>query len=106
MGNHENQEQREYERFPYREDILIDGAKLCSSMDISEGGIYISAIQLFEKDSVLDVAIPFKGEKLIVKGKVQHVQQGIGMGIMFIDLNDDQKAAIKEIIESISNSSL
>ena len=106
MGMNENQEQREYKRFPYREDILIDGANLCSSMDISEGGIYISAIQLFEKDTVIDVTIPFKGEKLVVKGKVQHFQRGIGMGIMFVDLTEDQKAAIKEIIESISNHSV
>lgn len=94
-------EHRKYERFPFREDITVDGTKMCTSMDISEGGIYISAIQIFEENSILELLIPFKGNKIKVKARVAYVQPGIGMGLEFIDLNDEQRKSIKELINSL-----
>lgn len=102
MDNEGEKERRKCERFPFREDILIDGTRMSTSMDISEGGLYISAIQYCEKNSVIDVTIPFKGEKLTFKAQVRYCQPGIGMGVMFIDLNAEQRGKIKELIESIT----
>jgi hypothetical protein len=99
--NQQYKEQRKYDRFPFREDILIDGTKMCTSMDICEGGLYVSAIQVFEKNSIVDLAIPFKGAKVALKAQVQYCQPGIGMGIQFIDMSDNQKAAIRELIDGI-----
>jgi len=102
MNNEDKKEQRKYERFLFREDILIDGTRMCTSMDISEIGLYISAMQYYENNSVIDITIPFKGGKLTVKAQVRHCQPGIGMGVMFVDLNAEQRAKIKELIESIT----
>ena len=102
--NQQNKEQRKYERFSFREDIIIDGTKMCTSMDICEGGLYISAMQVFEKNSLIDIAIPFRGGKVALKAQVQYCQPGIGMGIQFVDMSDIQKAAIRELIEGIKNS--
>jgi len=102
MNNEDNKERRKYERFLFREDILIDGTRMCTSMDISEIGLYISAMQYYENNSVIDITIPFKGGKLTVKAQVRHCQPGIGMGMIFIDLNVEQRAKIKELIESIT----
>lgn len=95
------QERRKYKRFDFREDILVDGTKQCTIMDISEGGLYVSAIQHFEEKSVIDVTIPCKGGKLTVKAQVQYCQPGIGMGIELVDLNDEQRTKIKELIGNI-----
>jgi hypothetical protein len=86
-----NSEQRKYERFPFREDILVDGTKMCTSMDISEGGLYISAIQIFEENSVIELTIPFRGDKLTIKARVKYIHPGIGMGVEFIDLSNEKK---------------
>ena len=102
MDNEDKKDCRKYERFPFREDIQIDGSRMCTSMDISEIGLYISAMQSYENNSVIDVTIPFKGGKLTVKAQVRHCQPGIGMGVMFVDLNAEQRANIKELIESIT----
>jgi len=102
MDNQEINERRKLERFPFREDILIDGTRACISMDISEGGLYISTIQSYEVNSAIDVTIPFKGEKLPVKAQVRYCQPGIGMGVSFIDLNAKQRAQIRELIEGIT----
>lgn len=102
MNNEDKKEQRKYERFLFREDILIDGTRMCTSMDISEIGLYISAMQYYENNSVIDITIPFKGGKLTVKAQVRHCQPGIGMGVMFVDINAEQRGKIKELIESIT----
>jgi Tfp pilus assembly protein PilZ len=95
-------ERRKSERLPFREDVVVDGAKLCTSNDISEGGLFVSAIQIFEVDDVIEVSIPLKEDKVTVKAKVKYCQPGIGMGIMFIDLNDEQKKRIRELVENVS----
>jgi predicted Zn finger-like uncharacterized protein len=97
------QERRKYPRYPFREEIIIDGSKRCTCSDISELGLYISTIQSFEEKGIIEVTIPFKENFLTVNAQVQYYQPGIGMGIMFIDLTDEQKAIIKEIIEKIKH---
>ena len=93
-------ERRHDERFPFIADVVLDGSRRCAISDISEGGIYISAIQAFEEGAIMDVTIPFRGEEVKVKGQVRHSQQGIGVGIMFVDLDDAQKKKISEMVEA------
>jgi len=95
-------ERRKFKRYPFREDIIVDGTKMCSTMDISEGGLYISTIQAYDKDGVIELIIPFKNEKITVKARVQHCQPGIGIGVKFIELDDKQREKIKEIISSFA----
>lgn len=99
----DQKERRKHERYPFREEILIDGTKRCTCSDISEFGLYISTIQSFEEKGIIDVTIPVKGKDLTVKARVQYHQPGIGMGIMFVDLTEGQKEIIKDIIEKIKH---
>ena len=102
MDDEEKKDTRKHKRFPFIEDILVDGTKLCTSTDISEGGLFVSAIQYFEEGSVVEVTIPCGEEKITVKAQVKYCQQGIGAGIMFTDLTDEQSAKIKALVESIA----
>ena len=102
MGDEKKKERRKHKRVSFREDVVIDGSKLCTSSDISEGGMYVSAISSFEEDNTIDVTIPYKGQNITVKARVQYCQPGIGMGIMFLDLDEAQKSRIKELIEGIA----
>jgi Tfp pilus assembly protein PilZ len=105
MNDQHQEERRRSERFPFREDILIDGARLYTSNEISEGGLFVSAIQIFEEGEVIDVTIPFEGEQITVKGQVKYCQPGIGMGVMFHNLTDEQKAKIKKLVDRVSGGS-
>jgi hypothetical protein len=89
---------------PFREDILVDGTRLCTSTEISEGGLFVSALQYFEEGNVVEVSIPLREGKITVKAQVKYSQPGIGAGLIFIDLNDEQRAKIKELVESIAKS--
>jgi Tfp pilus assembly protein PilZ len=95
-------EHRKCERVPFVEDILIDGTGWVRSGDISEEGIYISSLHALKKDSVVELTIPIKQEKLTVKAKVQFCDKMVGFGLRFIDLSEEQKTKIKELIKSTS----
>ena len=49
MDKHDPKERRKHKRVPFREDILLGGSKQCTTNDISEGGLFISAIQHLKK---------------------------------------------------------
>lgn len=101
MNNEVIKERRKYKRISFREDILIDGTKTCSTMDISEGGLYISTIQPYEVKGLIKVTIPLKKAKLTVKAVICHCQPGVGMGVKFVDLNAQQRAKIEELINGL-----
>jgi hypothetical protein len=100
------EERRKFRRFPFREDIVIDGTNMCSSMDISEGGLYVSAIQAFDIDSILRVTFPFKGQMVTFSTRVRYCQPGIGMGLMFVDLTDEQKVVLRELLDTVAKQSV
>jgi len=102
--NQDKEELRKDERFNFREDISIDGAR-CTCMDISESGIYVEA-QYFTTGDIVDITLPFKGRHITIKGQVHHCENGFGAGINFIDLNDDNREIVKQLIRSLSKTSL
>lgn len=105
MDDRDHKEFRRHERFPFIEDILVDGTKSCRTTDISEGGLFISAIQSFESGDVMEVSIPTKSEKINAKAQVKYCQPGIGMGIAFIEADEELKIKIKKLIDSLANKS-
>jgi Tfp pilus assembly protein PilZ len=105
MNSPDSEDHRRYERFPFIEEILIDGINKCTSADISEGGLFISTIQRFEKDQLIELVIPVKGEKISLKAQVAYCQPGIGAGLAFIDSDDVLRAKIKELVESVTSKS-
>lgn len=101
MDNRDKEELRKHERFHFREAISIDGTR-CMSMDISESGIYVEA-QYFKTGDIVDITLPFSDRNMTIKGQVQHCENGYGAGISFIDVNDDNRALLKQLILSIGN---
>jgi len=105
MDDRAYKERRKHERFTFIEHILVDGTKSCRTTDISEGGLFISAIQSFENGDVMEVSIPTKNEKINAKAQVKYCQPGIGMGIAFVEADEDLRIKIKELIDSVANKS-
>jgi hypothetical protein len=98
MDSKEIRERRKYERFPFKQEILIDGRIVSQSLNICEDGMFLCTLHQFEKDNVITLTI---SSHVTVKAVVMNYQPGIGMGVKFIDLNNDQKAKIKNIIEHL-----
>jgi hypothetical protein len=98
MDNQENKERRKYKRYPFKQDITIDGIAKAYSLNICEAGMFLCTLHPLEKGSVINIAID---STFTVKAEVKNYQPGIGMGVEFIDLNHDQKIMIKKLIEDI-----
>ncbi len=89
---------------PFREDITVDGMGSCTTTEISEGGLFVSSVQYFLEGNTVEISIPFREGKITVKAIVGYRMPGIGAGLIFINLNDEQKTKIKELVESLANS--
>lgn len=97
MKNKE-EERRSSGRLPFIEGVLINDSNKGNSHDISEGGMFICIEHPYEANSVVDVAIPIQ---LKVQAMVKYYQPGIGIGVQFIDLDNNQKLLIRHLIESV-----
>jgi len=96
----EPRERRKHERIPFREDIIVDGVMKATSVDICEMGLYVCAHQHYYENAVIDITIPFQGKTFTLKGQVNYLHPGIGMGIKFINPNNEQQRKLKELIDN------
>jgi len=96
MDNQEREERRKCKRYPFKEDIVIDGIAKAYSINICEAGMFVCTLHPLEKGSIINITI---GSTFTVKAEVNNYQPGIGMGIEFIDLNHNQKIMIRKLIE-------
>ncbi|MBE9502761.1 MAG: response regulator [Proteobacteria bacterium] len=93
-------ENRKYKRVPFTVDVLINNAVLVKGIDISKSGLYVHTGRSFPAGNIVDVTLPINALKISVKAKVQHNQSGIGMGLKFVNLHEEQAEIINQFIES------
>jgi hypothetical protein len=59
-------------------------------IEVSRRGCYVNTPSTFPANSLLKVVISRDDETFETNGKVVHVHEGIGMGIVFADSTEDQ----------------
>ena len=91
-------ENRQYRRIPFAVDILVNRAILMKAIDLSQGGLYVHTGRAFVPGSVIELELPLGEQKIYVKGCVQHNQNGVGVGIKFVDLSNEHHTAIFEYL--------
>lgn len=94
-------------------DVVIDGVIKAKALDLSEGGMFVFTKDLFEKGKVVsvltkdlfvegkvvNVSIPFEEKTFILKAVVEHIEEKVGIGLRFFDLDAGQKALINECLD-------
>jgi CheY-like chemotaxis protein len=93
-------ENRQYRRLPFAVDVLVNRAVLMKAIDISEGGLYVHTGRSFTPGSIVEVELPLGAQKITVKGTVQHNQNGVGIGVKFLDLSAQHRSAILDFIQN------
>jgi hypothetical protein len=70
--------------------------------DISLGGCFVNTQGRVEKDEVvsLEIRLP-SGEWLPLRGEVTSHQPGIGFGLLFSFLTEDEEDALKDLLSSV-----
>jgi hypothetical protein len=101
MVDRPRKRQRIKERIPCTIDLMINDSIICKAFDISEGGMYVLTGHFFNPGSIVKISFLFRDEKIEIPAKVRYYHEGVGIGIMFIDLDDTLKGKIKELVKNI-----
>jgi len=91
-------EHRIQKRIPFTQQVLINNSLMVNAIDISAGGLYVHTGRIFPMGSIVDISIPVNSHKINLKARVQHCQEGIGMGLEFVDLNVEQQTGLKNLL--------
>ena len=75
---------------------------LAVTQDLSSGGMRIATANPLGVGEHLQIVFMLPGpeRKIRVRGVVRHVIEGTAMGIQFLDLSPDDKAALREFTKS------
>lgn len=67
--------------------------------NLSEGGCYLDTVGEVMRGEIVGfrVLLP-DGDFLYLEGEVRHYTAGVGFGVQFVDLNDEQQSNLKRLI--------
>lgn len=81
-----------------KKEIIINDIIKGYISDISEIGMYIHAQVEFLPAAILDLSFVINEKQIKVKGIVQHIQPGVGIEIIFLNLLPDDLSHIKKFL--------
>lgn len=88
-------------RLLVKKEVLINNAVKGYALDISEGGMFIYTQIPFPKGRLLDLSFTFAEglAPLRPQARVQFVQEGVGVGVVFINTSQVDRERLKRFIE-------
>jgi predicted Zn finger-like uncharacterized protein len=94
---------RRFKRVKFKKKVLVDNQIMVEALDISENGLFLHTGRSFDMDTIVEVAIPTAPGNfdLRVQARVMHNHRGIGMGLMFVDVDDTQRVKLQKLISSL-----
>ena len=94
--------ERENERVSLVQPVELDsssGRREVRVSDLSTGGCYVDSISPVQPNEIVGLTFVLSGapeEKIV--GTVVYVHEGIGFGVRFNDMSEQQEAMVKELI--------
>ena len=95
-------EQRTQKRVMLKREVTINNSLKVMGLDLSEGGVYVHTGRSIAPGTVVDVSLPLENGTVNLKARVQHSENSVGMGLMFLDQTPDALALLREFIDSSS----
>ncbi len=89
---------RQKQRVLLQKPVKINGSMDAICFDLNEEGMYIQTEAKFATSSVVNVDFEIDGRPIKVKASVRHLDEGFGFGVKFINLQLQDKIAIKEAL--------
>lgn len=98
MNENRRSDERVSMNLPARWDGL-SGAHEARIEDLSLGGCFVNTPSRVDPGEIvsLEIKLP-SGEWLQLRGEVTSCQQGIGFGLLFSFLTDDEEQALRELV--------
>jgi len=96
---HVQNERRSSDRSRLIVDVFYDGKEgtgLASTRDISIGGLYMNTKTEIPEGSALLIRIPLRnGKQIVCNGEVVYSNPGLGVGIKFQGLSDEERTLLE-----------
>jgi|GEM_PF-1214751 len=92
-------DKRRYPRVRYLQDVLINRAVPAAGASISQGGMFLFTTAPFRSDHQVRVQFMLHELSMELASTVRHYQPGIGMGLMFQDLSEEQEMLVKVYVD-------
>lgn len=94
---------RRDKRVKFKKKVLVNNQIMVEALDISENGLFLHTGRSFDDGSIVEVGIPTMPGNfdLVVKAKVQHNHRGIGMGLMFVEVDEKRKSQLKKLVAEL-----
>ena len=95
---------REFKRIRFKKKVLVDNQIMVEALDISRKGLFLHTGRSFENGAVVEVGIPTRPGNfdLKVSAMVCHNHRGIGMGMMFVDLDDTTVMELEKFVAELA----
>ena len=68
---------------------------------IALGGCYVEMVSPYRPRTTLDVLIGARGTQLALQAQVRYSDPGVGMGLMFTDVDDARRAELERLLATI-----
>jgi two-component system chemotaxis response regulator CheY len=95
-------EKRKQKRVVLRKVVTINNYLRVMGLDLSEGGLYVHTGRSIKPGTVVDVSFPLQIGCVSLKARVQHSAEGVGMGLMFMNLDPKTLTMLRAFIDSSS----
>ncbi len=94
---------RNFQRVKFKKKVLVNRQIMVEALDISTNGLFLHTGRSFEDGAIVEVGIPTAPGNfdLTVQAMVKHNHRGIGMGLQFLKLNENQKMQLSKLIRDL-----
>ncbi|PYP83605.1 MAG: hypothetical protein DMF61_22835 [Blastocatellia bacterium AA13] len=96
-------DKRKEKRIAYLCEVQCEGASVGSLNtrinDLSSSGLFIDSMTCFPVGSVLKLKFRIRENEISTSAEVRYCMPQIGMGVQFIDLTEEARALIEEVVE-------
>ena len=101
MQSEKGSERRKYKRVTIIQEMFFGDRGVRKMDDISEQGMFIATPDVFMKGSILDLKFRLfnQDQPISVKAEVRYIQEGVGMGVRFMNLKPADRERIKKFVE-------
>lgn len=92
-------DKRQYPRVRYQQNVLINRSVPAASASISQGGMFLYTTVPFQSDHQVRVQFALHELSMELASIVRHYQPGIGMGLKFHGLSEEQELLVKVYVD-------
>ena len=99
-------ERREHRRIPFNREVEVIGRGMFLCSSLSGGGLYLETVNAIPVGTVVDLRFKLHAsdaDPLKIKACVVYVNERVGIGIRFVDLNLEDREEMVRFIEHHKN---